>query len=98
MRRINERAAPWSISVAPSGSGASTSVPDAIFGDLDGVVVIPREIEAEVFEGAWSKAHGEKRVFEAIKGGMSAQEAWDRYGILGFRRSSPPEARKPLLF
>ena len=54
---------------------------DAIFGDLDGVVVIPREMEAEVFEGAWSKAHGEKRVFEAIKGGMSAQEAWDRFGI-----------------
>jgi regulator of RNase E activity RraA len=54
---------------------------DAIFGDLDGVVVIPREIETEVFEGAWSKAHGEKRVFEAIKSGMSAQEAWNRYGI-----------------
>jgi regulator of RNase E activity RraA len=54
---------------------------DIIFGDLDGVVVIPREIEGEVFEGAWSKATGEKRVFEAIKGGMRAQEAWDRYGI-----------------
>ena len=54
---------------------------DTVFGDLDGVVVIPREIETEVFEGAWAKAHGEKRVFEAIKSGMSAQEAWDRYGI-----------------
>ena len=54
---------------------------DAIFGDLDGVVVIPREIETDVFQGAWAKAHGEKRVFEAIKSGMSAQEAWDRYGI-----------------
>jgi regulator of RNase E activity RraA len=54
---------------------------DAIFGDLDGVVVIPREIETEVFQGAWAKALGEKRVFEAIKSGMSAQEAWDRYGI-----------------
>jgi regulator of RNase E activity RraA len=54
---------------------------DAIFGDLDGVVVIPREIEVEVFEGAWAKARGEKRVFAAIKAGMSAQEAWDRYGI-----------------
>ena len=41
--------------------------------------VIPREIEAELFEGAWSKAHGEKRVFEAIKSVTSAQEAWDRY-------------------
>jgi regulator of RNase E activity RraA len=54
---------------------------DIVFGDIDGVVVIPREIETEVFNGAWEKAHGEKRVFEAIKGGMSAQEAWDRYGI-----------------
>jgi regulator of RNase E activity RraA len=54
---------------------------DPIFGDLDGVVVIPREIETEVFQGAWVKAHGEKRVFEAIKDGMSAQEAWDRFGI-----------------
>jgi regulator of RNase E activity RraA len=54
---------------------------DAIFGDLDGVVVIPREIETEAFNGAWAKAQGEKRVFEAIKGGMSAQEAWNRYGI-----------------
>ena len=82
MRRINGHAARWSISAAPSGSASVDIRPgDAIFGDLDGVVVIPREIETEVFEGAWSKAHGEKRVFEAIKGGMSAQEAWDRYGI-----------------
>ena len=54
---------------------------DVIFGDLDGVVVIPRELETEVFNGAWMKAQGEKRVFEAIKEGMTAQEAWDRYGI-----------------
>jgi regulator of RNase E activity RraA len=55
---------------------------DVIFGDLDGVVVIPREIERDVFQGAWEKAHGEKRVFDAIKNGMSAQEAWERYGIM----------------
>ena len=54
---------------------------DIVFGDVDGVVVIPREIEAEVFEGAWDKAHGEKRVFDAIKRGMGAREAWDRYKI-----------------
>ncbi len=55
---------------------------DVIFGDLDGVVVVPRELEEEVFSRAWEKAHGEKRVFEAIKGGMGAQEAWDKFGIL----------------
>ena len=63
--------------------GAVTVRPgDILFGDLDGVCVIPREIEKEVIEAAWHKAHGEKRVFEAIKGGMGAQAAWDKFGIL----------------
>ena len=55
---------------------------DIIFGDLDGVCVIPKQIEKEVIEAAWEKAHGEKRVFEAIKGGMGAQAAWDKFGIM----------------
>ncbi|HWA85014.1 MAG TPA: RraA family protein [Opitutus sp.] len=55
---------------------------DAIFGDMDGVVVIPRALEQEVFTKAWEKARGEKRVFEAIKAGMGAQAAWDKFGIL----------------
>jgi regulator of RNase E activity RraA len=55
---------------------------DIIFGDLDGTCVVPREIEKEVIEAAWAKAHGEKRVFEAIKAGMGAQAAWDKFGIL----------------
>ena len=63
--------------------GAVTIRPgDILFGDLDGVCVIPREIEKEVIEAAWAKAWGEKRVFEAIKGGMGAQEAWNKFGIL----------------
>lgn len=55
---------------------------DIIFGDLDGVCVIPKQIEKEVIEAAWEKAHCEKRVFEAIKGGMGAQAAWDKFGIM----------------
>lgn len=55
---------------------------DIIFGDLDGVCVVPKEIEAEVFTQAFEKARGEKRVFEAIKGGMKAQESWDKFGIM----------------
>ena len=55
---------------------------DIIFGDLDGVCVIPKQIEKEVIEAAWEKAHGEKRVLEAIKGGMGAQAAWDKFGIM----------------
>ena len=55
---------------------------DIVFGDLDGVCVVPREIETEVFTQAFEKARGEKRVFEAIKGGMKAQESWDKFGIM----------------
>ncbi|MFA7345533.1 MAG: RraA family protein [Terrimicrobiaceae bacterium] len=55
---------------------------DLVFGDMEGVCIIPREVEKDVFNGALEKARGEKRVFEAIKRGMKAQEAWDTYGIL----------------
>jgi regulator of RNase E activity RraA len=53
-----------------------------IFGDLDGVIVIPREVEDEVLERATQKATDEKTVFNAIRNGMGAQDAWDTYGIL----------------
>lgn len=55
---------------------------DIIFGDLDGVVVIPREIEEEVIRRAWEKATGEKTVGNAIRAGMSATEAFRKYGIM----------------
>ena len=55
---------------------------DIIFGDIDGVCVVPQSVEEEVMVQALEKARGEKRVFEAIKQGMKAQQAWDTYGIL----------------
>lgn len=62
--------------------GVTVAPGDLVFGDLDGVCIVPRAIEEEVLRKAWEKAHGEKRVFNAIKGGMKAQTAWDTYGIL----------------
>src|SRR5690606_37445079 len=55
---------------------------DVIFGDIDGVCVIPRDAEDEVLTRALEKATGERTVFEAIKKGMGAPEAWDKFGIL----------------
>lgn len=55
---------------------------DIIFGDLDGVLVIPKEIEREVITRAYEKATGEKMVAEAIRGGMGAKESFDRHGIM----------------
>jgi regulator of RNase E activity RraA len=55
---------------------------DLVFGDLDGVVVIPRAVEAEVVERALEKARGEKLVRQEIEGGMSSTAAFAKYGIL----------------
>ena len=55
---------------------------DLIFGDLDGVVVVPQTVEKEVIEKALQKARGEKSVRKAIEGGMSSTDAFKKYGIL----------------
>lgn len=55
---------------------------DLIFGDLDGVVVVPQSVEKEVIERALAKARGEKTVRKAIESGMSSTEAFRKYGIL----------------
>jgi regulator of RNase E activity RraA len=54
---------------------------DLVFGDLDGVCVIPREIEQEAIARALEKSRAEKTVMQAIQKGMGAQEAWDTYGV-----------------
>lgn len=55
---------------------------DIVFGDLDGVLVVPREAEAEVFTLATEKARGEKHVKNALEQGMSATEAFTKFGIM----------------
>ncbi len=55
---------------------------DLIFGDVDGVLVVPKEIVEPVMEKALEKAAGEKQVRQAIEGGMSAPDACAKFGIL----------------
>ncbi len=55
---------------------------DIVFGDLDGVVVIPRSVEKEVVRQAYEKATGEKMVARAIRGGMGAKASFDKFGIM----------------
>jgi regulator of RNase E activity RraA len=55
---------------------------DIIFGDIDGVCVVPREAEVEAFTGALEKARGEQTVKKAIEGGMSTVDAFKKYGIM----------------
>jgi len=55
---------------------------DIIFGDIDGVLLVPVEVEEEVFARALEKARGEKLVKKAIEKGSSTVEAFEKYGIM----------------
>ncbi|WP_299580518.1 RraA family protein [uncultured Sunxiuqinia sp.] len=84
---------PYSQDQAPRGKVIDFRVPiemngvrinpgDIIVGDIDGVCVVPQLVEKEVFARSLEKARGEKTVLKAIQEGMSAVEAWDKYGIM----------------
>lgn len=55
---------------------------DVIIGDIDGVCVVPKTIEEEVFTLALEKARGERIVLKKIQEGMRARDAFDKYGIM----------------
>ncbi len=55
---------------------------DIIVGDIDGVCVVPKAHEEEVFLRAFEKARGEKTVLKAIQNGMSAVDSWNKYQIM----------------
>ena len=55
---------------------------DLLFGDREGVLVIPRAAEAEAVARALEKVRTENKVAEAIRGGMSACEALATFGVM----------------
>lgn len=62
--------------------GVKVAPGDIVFGDLDGVCVIPRDAEDEVFRRALEKVQNENLVGRAIEEGMSAQEAFEKFGVM----------------
>lgn len=84
---------PYSQDQAPRGKVIDYRVPiemngvlvndgDMVIGDIDGVCVVPRQIETEVFTLALEKARGERIVLKKIQEGMRARDAFDRFGIM----------------
>jgi len=53
-----------------------------IFGDMDGIVIVPRDAEAEAITRALEKVRGENLVAKALRDGMGAVEAFATYGIM----------------
>ena len=62
--------------------GVRFSPGDLVIADADGIVVVPREVESEAIGAAWETVQAENVVREAIAGGMTAGEAFRKYGVL----------------
>jgi len=55
---------------------------DVIYGDRDGVLVVPAEAVEDAFSRAFEKARGEHAVLKALEQGMSTVDAFATFGIM----------------
>ena len=62
--------------------GVTVNPGDIVFGDADGVVIIPQSIEETVVEAALEKVRGENRTRDALREGATLREVYDKFGIL----------------
>jgi regulator of RNase E activity RraA len=63
-------------------AGVKIAPGDLIFGDADGVVVIPQRVEADVLRLAFEKVAGEKSTLSDLQRGDKLADVFARYGIL----------------
>lgn len=63
-------------------AGAPVRSGDIVFGDADGVVVIPQAIEGQVLELAFEKAKGEDSTKAELLAGTPLAAVFKKYGIL----------------
>ena len=74
--KVMEYGVPTKIGEVPVSPG------DLVFGDRDGVMIVRAGLVVEVFERAMEKVHGENPVREGFRKGMSAVEAFDKFGVM----------------
>lgn len=63
-------------------AGARVEPGDLMFGDADGVVVIPKSVEDDVLRLAFEKVKGERSTLEDLRAGQKLGDVFARYGIL----------------
>lgn len=62
--------------------GVRVNSGDIIYGDRDGVLVVPKDAVNDAFKGAIEKARGEQLVKQALESGMSTVDAFNKFGIM----------------
>lgn len=55
---------------------------DLVFGDIDGVVVVPRQAEEDVVAQAFAKVQGEDATRDELARGAKLADVFNRYGVL----------------
>lgn len=55
---------------------------DVVYGDRDGVLIVPRAMVEPAFEGAFDKVRGENAVLNALQDGMTTVAAFEQFGIM----------------
>jgi regulator of RNase E activity RraA len=70
------------IDVPVEVAGARVAPGDLVFGDVDGVVVVPRSVEDRVIAAALEKVAGENATREALARGEKLADVFKRHGIL----------------
>ena len=70
------------IDVPVEVAGARVEPGDLVFGDADGVVVIPRAAEERVVAAALAKVRGENETRDALAKGEKLADVFRRHGIL----------------
>lgn len=62
--------------------GVTFAPGDLVVADRDGIVVVPQQVEQQTLKLAWEKVHAENVTRDAIKEGMKAADAYEKYGVL----------------
>ena len=63
-------------------AGVKIASGDLVFGDADGVVVVPQAIEAQVIAAAFEKLKGEHSTLADLQAGMKLGDVFAKYGVL----------------
>jgi regulator of RNase E activity RraA len=62
--------------------GVRVAPGDLVFGDADGVVVVPQAVEAAVLKAAFDKIHGEHHSMSELRAGSYLRDVYAKYGVL----------------
>jgi len=63
-------------------AGVRVCTGDLVFGDADGVVVIPQAVEAEVLKIAFDKIASEDSSMDDLRNGAYLRDVYERHGVL----------------